>query len=133
MPYWLWPQTVFGQDLRRWSGLSNQTEERSVEHGICTGPARVDVAPNSTKTPMRSMQIPLPPWLCAYINDVVTQPDFRNRGLASALMHAMHQKARDFGATCVTLTAMARARSLYAALGFEVIAEQVLFCTPDRD
>jgi GNAT superfamily N-acetyltransferase len=70
---------------------------------------------------------------CAYITDVVTQPDYRNRGLASALMHAMHGEAREFGATYVALTATAMARPLYAALGYAVIAEQVLWCTPERD
>lgn len=70
---------------------------------------------------------------CAYVTDIVTLPDYRKRGLATALMHALHAEAGKAGIARVALTSTAMAKPLYASLGYQVVAQQVLWCTPERN
>jgi len=63
----------------------------------------------------------------AFIADVGTPPEFRRRGIASALVAAAAAVARERGCSVVGLTARRddRPRHLYARLGFEVVGESV--------
>jgi GNAT superfamily N-acetyltransferase len=65
----------------------------------------------------------------AQIEDVFTHPDFRNRGLASAVVLAAAARARSAGHDLVWLMADASdwPKGLYARLGFGPIGEFTLF------
>ncbi|MGZ4383790.1 MAG: GNAT family N-acetyltransferase [Gaiellaceae bacterium] len=65
----------------------------------------------------------------AQIEDVFTHPEFRNRGLASAVVRAAAERARSAGHDLVWLMASADdwPKALYAKLGFTPIGEFMLF------
>ncbi len=57
-----------------------------------------------------------------YVTNVCTAPEFRRRGVASALIDAVVGRARELGLSFITLEARvsnAPARALYAKKGFE--------------
>jgi GNAT superfamily N-acetyltransferase len=68
----------------------------------------------------------------AQIEDVFTHPDFRNRGLASAVVLAAAERARSTGHDLVWLLADADdwPKALYARLGFTPIGAFTLFTRP---
>jgi ribosomal protein S18 acetylase RimI-like enzyme len=69
--------------------------------------------------------VPAPPSGALYVDALATDPRFRRRGIARALLEAAERHARAEGLTSVALdTALANApaRALYAAAGFEEVA-----------
>jgi predicted GNAT family acetyltransferase len=59
---------------------------------------------------------------CAIIDQVVTEPDHRRRGLGTVVMRALAQAAVSRGATTGVLVATADGLALYTRLGWTVAA-----------
>ena len=53
-----------------------------------------------------------------YIMNLYTQPDYRGRGIAHAVMDRLIQEARDRGVNFISLEATVQGRKLYAQYGF---------------
>jgi ribosomal protein S18 acetylase RimI-like enzyme len=67
-----------------------------------------------------------------YITDIMVMPAERNRGYGKLLMTVLHDDARARGCTWTVLTSTAMGKSLYEQLGYRVVGEQTLYCTPDH-
>jgi ribosomal protein S18 acetylase RimI-like enzyme len=67
----------------------------------------------------------------AGIYAVVTKPEARRLGLASALTLTALREARSLGYRLAVLHASPMAQSLYQALGFDTIAELRLFASEE--
>jgi ribosomal protein S18 acetylase RimI-like enzyme len=61
-----------------------------------------------------------------YISRIEVAPEAQNRGVGSALMQRMVERARQSGASAIELHVLElnRARELYERLGFRVVAEE---------
>lgn len=68
---------------------------------------------------------PQPPQACFYVDSLATAPEFRRRGVASALLDEAEAKALRLGLRSVALDTWVDnkpARALYVAAGFEEVA-----------
>lgn len=53
-----------------------------------------------------------------YIVNVYVQPDFRGKGIAKQIMHALHTQARHMKLISLELDSAEEAKTLYASLGY---------------
>lgn len=81
--------------------------------GPVAGSGAVWLAPQQPRVP------PLDARAIPYILSMYTEPEFRRRGVAGAIVRAVVDWARRHGYPRVTLHAAPLGRSLYASLGFE--------------
>jgi ribosomal protein S18 acetylase RimI-like enzyme len=68
-----------------------------------------------------------------YVNVLATFPEFRRRGLGMALLRLAEEKAREAGATALSVIVAGEnepAARLYAAAGYEVLAAAPIFAFP---
>ena len=63
----------------------------------------------------------------AFVYNVYTEPAHRRRGLARAIMDAIHTWCREAGVTSVALNASPDGRPLYEALGYHVSPHPMMF------
>ena len=59
-----------------------------------------------------------PNGITGLIQNVLTYPEYRRRGIATRLLEALIEEARRAGATCLELSATEEGRPLYERLGF---------------
>lgn len=53
-----------------------------------------------------------------YIVNVFVQPEYRGKGIAKQIMHALHTKAREMNLSSIELDSAEEAKSLYISLGY---------------
>jgi len=63
----------------------------------------------------------------AFVYNVYTEPAHRRRGLARAIMDAIHTWCREAGVSSVALNASPEGRPLYEALGYHVSPHPMMF------
>jgi GNAT superfamily N-acetyltransferase len=91
-------------------------------------------APNSSVVAGGGMTIiPWPPGptypgdRLAFVYNVYTEPEHRNRGLARLVMHAMHGYCREHGISSLALNASQFGQPLYESLGYAVTPSPMMF------
>lgn len=107
-----YPEQEFSELLGHPSPIALVAEADSQIVGLCFG--RIEASRESTVCRSR---------LVAFIEDVVTLPKFRGRGIAGALLSAAREKAEKSGADAVELCVWdfnKDALGLYKKLGFKV-------------
>ena len=62
-----------------------------------------------------------------YVSSVYTQPDFRRRGIATALMYEMLKEDKEAGAKWSILLASSQGSKLYPKLGYETLGIMRIF------
>lgn len=70
------------------------------------------------------------------ITNVAVIPDYRRRGIATAVLNAMIKKAKKMKLECLNLEVRrsnSAAQSLYAELGFEMIGERKRYYSDNRE
>jgi GNAT superfamily N-acetyltransferase len=63
----------------------------------------------------------------AFVYNVYTEREHRRRGLARAIMDAIHEWCRDAGIMSVALNASADGRPLYEAMGYQAASNPMMF------
>jgi ribosomal protein S18 acetylase RimI-like enzyme len=143
-----------GEEFDRWSELSvagfaaDQVAAGVLAEPEATAYARgalADQLPDGLATPLQHLFAvrddedrgigslwlrvrPLSTEVEAFVLDIELSPEFRGRGLGRATMLAAQRSARDLGASVMRLNVFghnARARRLYASLGFQVVRTAV--------
>lgn len=68
----------------------------------------------------------------AFVYNVFTEPEHRQRGLARLIMHAMHAFCREQGIQSLALNASQSGRPLYESLGYAVTPSPMMFLALDK-
>ena len=63
----------------------------------------------------------------AFVYNVYTEPDHRQRGVARLVMDAIHRWCRDNGVGSLALNASEFGRSLYEAIGYQIPSSPMMF------
>jgi len=67
----------------------------------------------------------------AFVYNIYTEPEHRQRGLAKMIMHAIHEWCGEHGVTSAALNASEKGRALYVDLGYAVTPSPMMFRSID--